>query len=316
MGLAIVLGACGVVSSQADLIPPPPPLQIVPAMTLAMRFDNFHDGLDDRYQGVARKLDSFFKRADDLESTNQSTARVRLMLKLQDSEAPAPSAAFSGKLALPYAEGRLHLFVDNLKRGALPGDENPVLEDNAMQIGARLTLWEEFRSHLHLEGGVRLHGIPDPFTQLEFEYECKLDGWVGRFSQDVFYFAKERGGELTEVDIEHAFRDKSVFRSTTAVNYTEDSCGMELQQSLSYDLPLCGHCRNLIPAIGVFAHKNGTFLMDNYIANVTYRTCFFRPWLILEITPQLEFPRERDYACTPSLRIGFEIWFGSLPEDR
>ena len=312
MGLAVVLGVCGAVSSRADLIPP----SELPATTLEQCFDNFRDGLDDQYQGVARKLDSFFKRADDLESTNHSTARVRLMLKVQDGETPSPNAAFSGKLALPYAQERLNLFVDNIKRGALPGDENPTLEDNAMQVGAQLSLWDSFRSYLHLQGGIRFHGIPDPFTQLEFEYECKLDGWVGRFSQDVFYYAKERAGELTEVDVEHTFRDKSIFRSTTAANYTEDTAGMEFEQTLSLDMPLAGHCRNLIPSASVFAHKNGTFLMDNYRANITYRRCFYRPWLIFEITPQIEFPRERDYQFTPSIRFCLEVWFGSLPEDR
>jgi hypothetical protein len=300
------------VSSRADLIPSPE----VPPTYLEQCFDNFHADLNARYQGVARKLDSFFKRADDAESTTRSTARVRLMLKIQDAEALTPNAAFKGKLALPYAEERLNLFVDNIKRGALPGDETPILKDHAMQIGAQLSLWESFRSYLHLQGGIRFRGIPDPFTQLEFEYERKLDGWVGRFSQAVFYYAKERAGELTEVDVEYAFRDKSIFRSTTASNYTEDTLGAEFEQTISLDMPLAGRCRNLIPNASVFAHKNGTFLMDNYRLNLTYRTCFYRPWLIFEIAPQIEFPRERDYTFTPSLLIGFEIWFGSLPEDR
>ncbi len=279
--------------------------------------DDFHAVLNAHYQGVARKLDSFFKRADDLESTDRSTARVRLTLKLLDTEGLTPNAAFKGKLALPYAEERMHLFVDNIKRGALPGEETPTLEDHAMQIGAQLSLWDSFRSYLHLQGGIRFRGIPDPFTQLEFEYERKLDGWTGRFTQAVFYYAKERGGELTEVDFERTFRDKSVFRSTTAANYTEDTSGMEFEQSISLDIPLSGgRCRNLIPNASVFAHKNGTFLMDNYRVNLTYRTCFYRPWLIFEIAPQIEFPRERDYTFTPSLMIGFEIWFGSLPEGR
>jgi len=302
------------VSGRADLIVPAE----MPATNMEQCFDDFHDNLDNRFQGVCRKLDSFFKRPDDdaAEANGGSTARVRMFLKLQDGESPSPNVAFSGKLALPYAEQRLNLFVDNIKRGALPGDENPTLQDNAMQVGAQLSLWESFRSYLHLQGGIRFHGLPDPFTQLEFEYEHKLDGWVGRFSQDVFYYALERGGELTEVDIEHAFRDKSVFRSTTAAKYTEDSDGMEFEQSVSLDIPLSGHCRNLIPNASIFAHRNGTFQIDDYRANLTYRTCFYRPWLIFEIAPQIEFPRERDYSFTPSLRIGFEVWFGSLPEDR
>ena len=312
IGLAVVLGVGSAVSSRADLIPPAE----LPPTYLEQCLDNFHDVLNDHYQGVARKLDSFFKRADDVESTDRSTARVRLLLKVQDAEELSPNTAFKGKLALPYAEERLNLFVDNIKRGALPGDEAPILEDNAMQIGAELSLWDSFRSSLHLQGGIRFHGIPDPFTQLEFEYEYKLDGWVSRFSEAVFYYAKERGGELTEVDFERTFRDKSVFRSTTAANYTEDTSGMEFEQSVSWDIPLAGRCRNLIPNASIFAHKNGTFLMDNYRVNLTYRTCFYRPWLIFEIAPQIEFPRERDYTFTPSILFGFEIWFGSLPEDR
>lgn len=280
------------------------------------QLDQFHDDLNLRFQRITRSLDSFFKRPDEPESVTNSTGRIRLSLRIKDADGLSPNAAFSGKIAMPYAEERLHLFVDNIKRGALPGAEDQTTRDDTVQVGARLWLLNRLRSHLHLEGGVRFHGIPDPFTQLEFEYERKLDGWVGRFTQDAFYYVKEGAGELTQVDFERAFRDKTFFRSTTAANYTEESHGVEFEQSFYYEHPLPGRHRSLIPSVGVFAHKCGPFLMDNYIANVTYRTVFFRPWLVLELTPQIEFPRERDYTFTPSIRIGFEVWLGGLPEDK
>jgi hypothetical protein len=312
MGWAVLLAVGGWVSSRAAPLPPMTAMVTNTAQTL----DYIHDDLNARMQLVTRNLDSFFKRADASEAVSNSTGRIRLSLQAKDADGLSPKAAFSGKVVMPYAEERLHLFLDNIKRGALPSAEQPILDDNAVQVGARLKLLKALRSQLHLEGGLRLHGLPDPFTQLEFAYERKLDGWVGRFTQDAFYYVKEGAGELTQVDLERAFRDKSFFRSTTAANYTEKSHGVEFEHSLSYDYPLPGHCRHLIPSAGVFAHKCGPFLLDNYIANVTYRTCFFRPWLVLELTPQIEFPRERDYTFTPSLRIGFEIWLGSLPEDR
>ena len=299
----------------ADFIAPPPPLSSI-ATNTAQTLDNWRDQANVEFQHVARQLDSFFKRADAPDSASNSTARVRLMLKLQDGETPSPGAAFNGKLALPYAEQQLHLFVDNIRRGTLPGNEDPTYGDESVQVGARWWLMNAVRAHLHLEGGIRFHGIPDPFTQLEFEYERKLANWTGRFTQDIFYYAKEGAGELSQVDVERVFKNKSHFRSTTAANFTEESNGVEFEQTFIYDLPIKGNCRNLIPSASVFAHKSGAFLMDNYRANITYRTRFFRPWLILEVTPQIEFPRERDYVFTPSLRLGFEIWLGSLPEDR
>jgi len=296
----------------ADLAPP---VAVVVTNT-AQTLDNLRDDLNAQMQQVTRNLDSFFKRPDAPEAISNSTARIRLSLKIKDADGISPNAAFNGKFALPYAEERLHLFVDNIKRGALPSDAQPSYTDETVQVGARLRLLDQLRAQLHLEGGIRFHGIPDPFTQLEFEYERKLDGWVGRFTQDIFYYAKEGAGELTQVDLERAFRDKSFFRTTTAASFTEESHGVEFEHSFFYDYPLPGHCRHLIPSAGVLAHKCGPFLMDNYIANVTYRTCFFRPWLVLEITPQIEFPRERDYTFTPSIRLGLEIWLGSLPEDK
>lgn len=310
VSLAIPLAVLSTGVVRADLVVTPP------ATNTAQTLDQWHDQMDAQLQRVARKLDSFFKRADDPESTGKSTGRVRLMLNIQDAETPSLNAAFSGKLALPCAEERLHLFVDNIKRGALPGAEDPTTSDNTLQAGLRFWLLRELRSRLSFESGVKFRGIPDPFGQVEFQYERKLDGWLGRFTQDAFYYAKERAGELTQVDVERAFRNQSVLRSTTAAQYTEESNGVEFEQTLLYDLPLHGRGRNLIPSASVFAHRNGSFLMDDYRVNITYRTSFFRPWLILEVTPQIEFPRERDYTFTPSLRIGFEIWLGSLPEDR
>ena len=206
--------------------------------------------------------------------------------------------------------------MDNIKRGALPGDEDPRTTDDTVQAGVRFWLLHQLRSHLSLEGGVRLHGIPDPFSQLEYQWEGRLDGWVGRFTQDGFWYAKEGFGELSQVDIERPFRNKALFRSTTAAQYTEDSNGVEFEQTLIGDIPLPGRHRNLLPSASIFMHKNGSFFVDDYRVNITYRTIFFRPWLILEVTPQIEFPHDRDYEFTPSLRVGFEVWFGSLPEDK
>ena len=311
IGLSLFLIAGAAPFSRADPIP-----QVAQVITNTARvLDNAHDDLNNRMQGVTRSLDSFFKRADAPETVSNTTGRLRLSLLVKDTEGVAPKAAFSGKVAMPYAEEWLHLFVDNLKRGALPDATQQILEDRAVQVGARLRLLDQLRSQLHLEGGLRFHGIPDPFTQLEFEYERKFAGWIGRFTQDGFYYVKEGAGELSQVDLEHEFRDKSFFRSTTAASFTEDTHGVEFEHSFYYDYPLAGHCHHLIPGAGVFAHKCGPFLMDNYIANLTYRTSFFRPWLVLEITPQIEFPRERDYTFTPSIRVGLEVWFGTLPED-
>lgn len=307
------LFGCSLLCIAACAAPLPPVTQAL--TNTAQVLDTAHDDLNNRMQHVTRTLDSFFKRADAPETVSNTTGRLRLAVLVKDTEGVTPKAAFSGKVAMPYAEERLHLFVDNLKRGALPDATQQILDDEAVQIGARLRLLDQLRSRLHLEGGLRFHGMPDPFTQLEFEHEQRLDGWVGRFTQDVFYYAKEGAGELTQVDLEHEFRDKSFFRSTTAASFTEDTHGVEFEHSFYYDYPLAGHCRRLIPGAGVFAHKCGPFLMDNYQVSLTYRTCFLRPWLVLELTPQLEFPRERDYTCTPSIRIGLEAWFGTLPED-
>ena len=138
---------------------------------------------------------------------------------------------------------------------------------------------------------------------------------IGRFTQQGFWYAKEGFGELTQVDFERHFGSRQLFRATTAANWTEESAGVEFEQTFIYAQPLPGAHQSLLPSISLFAHKSGSFLMDNYRANVTWRRGLYRPWLILEVTPQIEFPRERDFQFTPSLRIGFEAWFGSLPGD-
>lgn len=199
IGLSFLLIAGAASAGRADPIP-----QVAQVITnTAKMLDNAHDDLNNRMQGVTRSLDSFFKRADAPETVSNTTGRLRLSVLVKDTEGVSPKAAFSGKVAMPYAEEWLHLFADNLKRGALPDATQQILADEAVQVGARLRLLDQLRSQLHLEGGLRFHGVPDPFTQLEFEYERKFEGWTGRFTQDGFYYAKEGAGELTQVDLEH-----------------------------------------------------------------------------------------------------------------
>ncbi|MCX6998140.1 MAG: hypothetical protein NTV49_13915 [Kiritimatiellaeota bacterium] len=299
--------------AQADLILEMPPYSF--SEKTAATMDAARQGLTTKYHGVARYLDSFFKREDAPPDIPKSTARVRLSLRLKDADGLSPSTAFNAKLALPHAEERLHIFADNLKRGTLPGTEDPILADDRVNAGVRFWLWRQLRTYVNFESGIRLRGIPDPFGQLEFQHQRPWARWIGRFTQQGFGYAKEGLGELSQVDLERHFGTSHLFRATTAATWTEETVGVEFEQTFIYAQPLRGAHRSLLPSVSFFAHKNGPFLMDNYRANVTYRTGFFRPWLLLEITPQIEFPRERDYQFTPSLRIGFEAWFGSLPGD-
>ena len=96
--------------AQADLILEMPPYSF--SEKTAATMDAARQGLTTGYYGVARYLDSFFKREDAPPDIPKSTARVRLSLRLKDADGLSPSAAFHAKMALPHAEERLHLFVD------------------------------------------------------------------------------------------------------------------------------------------------------------------------------------------------------------
>ncbi len=106
---------------------------------------------------------------------------------------------------------------------------------------------------------------------------------------------------MSQVELTRALHAGNYARATSAATWSEETVGV-VEQTFMLWREL-GRKRTVETSLSFFGHVDAASLMDNYRANCTYRWNAFRPWLFFSITPQIAFPRERDYALTPLLRL-------------
>ena len=63
---------------------------------------------------------------------------------------------------------------------------------------------------------------------------------------------------------------------------------------------------------GVYLDTEPDFDVTDIQMKLRYRQRFFRDWLVLEIAPQVTFPKEHDHEINPGLVFRFEADFGYL----
>ena len=275
--------------------------------------DVAHDQVSDKMVSSVDKLDEVFARPGDPGDLSKPPLKFRLTAKFKLGEGPQFDPSFGSSIDLPQLKDRLRFFVNNFKLGMLPGDEEPAKQKN-LAAGLSLAVLHDHPDRFTFDVGMDLGPLPEPFAVLQYREEKQLGKWKGRFIQQALANVDDHLGELTRVDFYRPFGSNNLFRSTTAAKWTETSKGVEMEQTFLLYIPLRAHHQSLAPSISFFGHKESEWQMDNYRANISYRRPIFRDWLYLTITPQIEFPEDKGFNFTPSIKFGFEGYFGEMPD--
>ena len=275
--------------------------------------DRAHDRMSDKMVSSIDKVDQLFAKPGDPGDLSKPPLKFRLTAKFQLGEGPQVDPSFGVSLDLPQLKDRLRFFVSNFKLGMLPGDDTAAKEKN-LAAGLSLAVLHSHPDRLTFDAGVDLDPYPEPFAVVQYREQWTWGSWKGRFIQQGFANMDDRLGELTRVDFYHAAGSNNTFRSTTAAKWTETSDGVEMEQSFLLYFPLKAHNQSLSPSLGFFGHKDSEWQMDKYRVEVTYRRPIFRDWLYLVVTPEIAFPEDKDFNFTPSVQVGFEGYFGEMPD--
>ncbi len=126
-----------------------------------------------------------------------------------------------------------------------------------------------------------------------------------------FWYSDDGFGQVTSLTWTRQTRDRQWFQSRTAERSTEQTHGVEFEQTIRYVWLRSGHGRGWVAQVSIFPHlKSSEWFWDDTMINLSWRDALYRKWIYYIVTPQVDFPREDDYEARPSLRIGIEILFG------
>jgi len=283
--------------------------------------DTPRDYLSGKIISYAKNIDSFF--GDDRNYQESNKSMVQFALTRASGYGGNDSYVFSARanLSLPSTEKRLHLLVESNPDQNITGEppqnqENKQFTekvDTPQSYGLALRyekLKEELKAlHLSADAGVKFQGIHiDPFVRARGSYSIPLDKWRMKAFESVFWFNTIGAGETTQIDFEHILSEPVLFRASSNATWLNEQHNFDLRQDLSIYQTVNDRSALLYQASAT-GISNPQYQVTDYVLLLLYRYRLHRNWIFFEVSPQVHFPKIKDYRRSAALNMRLEILF-------
>jgi hypothetical protein len=293
-------------------LPPPTP----DAMNA---FDTPRNYLSGGFVDFVSYIDRFF--GNDLNYQEANDSVMQLDIVRVAGYGGESKFVWSGRanVRLPMAEKKLHLIVET------DPDKNAVVDPTQTQspplkqpstpqsyaAALRIERKDAERWHWNADAGIKFHGVikaPTPFVRSRASLAVSSERWRTRLSETVFWFNTTGIGETTQFDLERPISETTLFRATSIVAWLKDTHYYDMRQDLSVFHTLDDRTALLyqITAVGVSSPHTQ---VNDYILLALYRYRIHRNWMFLELSPQLHFPKEKNYQSSPMFSMRLEMLF-------
>ena len=267
---------------------------------------------------AASWLDSFFDDPRYTEEENRSRAKLKLKFgysRFYDFEFK-PSIDI--KIKLPKLNNRANIYISANDDSDFNTDSTPIpdtpgagqTDDEQLSAGIQYFLLMGKRYNITTHFGVSLGYV---YGGLRYRHSHSFfsDEWEGRITDRLRYYSDDGWENRVTYDIESHFSDRYFFRTSLNAIFAEryegipSSTILQLYQVLSID-------KAILYESGMYLDTEPDFDVTDIQLKIRYRQRFFRDWLVLEIGPQLTFPKDHDYKINPGIVVRFEADFGYL----
>jgi hypothetical protein len=286
--------------------------------------DEAHREISERLLGTADWLDSFF--VDERIEEEETRARLRLSLSalVREGEDVDVDPRIDLRLTLPNTRDRLRLLVfgDPDDGAGAAGARRGVGRDAPFErrTSDRLTTALQYfitatdERNISARAGLRFRSLsPVFFVGPRYRETIELDSWTLRLTQSARWFSDDGWDVPTVIDFERElFDDRFFFRATPYGTWFEDEDGYFYGLNFNLFQPFS-------PRRAVEYEWNNAFQtrpsnrLEETLVRVRYRQVVWRDWLVVEVAPELSFPRDRDFEPTPGILLGFDVIFGNFP---
>jgi hypothetical protein len=301
-----------VAPARAEVDPESPP---APVDRWGQMFENVESGIDGTHSAVSRGIvgvvhgfDRFF--GEDLVDTRDDDTLIRLKLNVEIAENDQVSVNnnASFRIALPQLSRKVQLIFDDVVERNEEKDFVEEVQDSQPLTGVRyVTDIEKVRYNTDV--GLRLKSRPDFFVRGRASRLFPKDPWSTKLTQDVYWFREDGFGERSEFRLSRRLNARMLARATSRATWEENHDGVTFAQIFSLYDKLSTR-RALRWSVLAEAPTHPVFDVDMYKVAVNWRQLIHSTWLYLEITPAVEFPRERDYKASPLIMFELEMLLG------
>ncbi len=291
----------------------------IPVVQESDRFDSMEgprNYLSAKITRFANEMDRFFGGDRHYQESNQSVVQLSLTRALGYGGDRKYDLAARVNLKLPESEGKLRLLLETDPEkniSADPAQGHPVLSDKVIVPGSaavavRYTTEENNVWHFSTDAGLKFPIPVKPFVRARGSYSAPLGKWQINAAESLYWFNTLGVGATSKLDLDHIISSSVLFRSSSNATWLNDKHNIDMRQDLSVFHTLNDRTALLyqVSAIGV---SNPSFEVTDYVALLLCRYRMHKEWLFFEISPQLHFPRERNFKASAALSLRMEVLF-------
>ncbi len=220
---------------------------------------------------------------------------------------------------LPVAERKLHFLLetdpekntvlDSKQAHLQPQPDSQQDTPQGVAAALRYVKAEAERFHLSADGGIKFQGIKvTPFVRARAGLEIPMGAWRTKLAETVFWFNSIGTGETTQLDVERTLSETVLLRATTNATWLQEKQNLDMRQDLTVFHRLDERTALLYQASVIGVSQPRVQVMD-YVLLMSYRYRLHREWMYFDVSPQLHFPREREFRASPLLSLRLEMLF-------
>ena len=313
--LTILAAPCATAEEPQTSAPERNVVPAVPAHT--SRLDSVHRMTGLFLRGAVDRVDSFFAGGVEADVIPSRPSRfligIDTVIEDDDDLQYNVDLELEADVHLPLTDRRLGLFLHSSLPDELPG-EDPDDTEGALVAGLRRTLGLRRLPYLDFSAGLKVRTPPVGVLNIRTQREFTPGRWKIVPPWRGFWLSDDGFGELQSLRIDRWTKKNLLLRSNSAAKWTEESDGVEWEQSFLLALCRRGTFRNLDRGTGVryqvFGHKSGSGVVDKHRVSLIYRRAVWRPWLYVRMGPEIAWENEDGWGSVPAFRIGVDalLW--------
>jgi hypothetical protein len=302
------------------------PLEDQPVVEPSAFLDQPHGKMTKLIEDLMSRTDALFAgdRGYDAPTGSYVALGTRAILRREEDDGNDLQAVTRVRLNLPRTQERLKLLVErdveNLTKPAAQRETEVAAgvaeRDDNPYVALRAVAAERLNVGLTADVGVRVRSVePDPFVRLRAERVFAWSGWTIPLSETLLWRRSEELSAATELVFLYPLSQRVALSLISNATWRRPLQGFELGQTAAVfwrasERSVAG------TELVVIGHTEPQSELTAYSAALRYRRLIYRDWLVLELRPQLTYPRDKDFRAVPSFTLQLEAWFGSNYVDK
>ncbi len=280
--------------------------------SLLGRLDRTQRTLAARLIDTVERFDQFFGDERLNEEADQTRFSVQLGLLVDEKEGARLEQRFRLHLELPNLQRHLLLFLEDAFESENPSRPSALVAaagDSRPLAGLRLAFTRLGRFRAQADAGARLGSESQAFLRGRLSLLKTREVWECRLTQTVTWFTRDGWVVASEARWTQSLAGDRLLRSTTRLEWREDSDGVAPSQSVEF-FQAVGRQRGHRFAVRGRWPETSHCHSALYSADYTLRLRLGRDWLYLDMGPGVEFAQDRDYRANPFALVRLECLFG------